>query len=1050
MTAKCHNCGREYLTARALAGKAIPCRSCGAMNDGGGGPPPAQPEKKADRDKRERAPLSGSSFTIGAAPAATNAAAEEQAAREAIEAMPDPRRVNLMNRAILGMGIGAALLAILVVTGLFVVRAIELNPDNGRDWTDEMLATPQLVTDSGSGSGFIIEVNSELWLVTNFHVVENAAEVDIIFPDPKSGAEAFRIADQKVANFRVHKRFLDTAIESRDGLHFDVAVLNVESFRAGLEALGAAPLPLVAAADVRTGQPAYALGHPGTLFEFGDESKDESTNTARHTLTSGLVSSVRRDPGRPILVQTDAAINHGNSGGPLLSANGEVVAINTWRDIEIKGGAQTEARQGMAFSLATDHALEVIASGLSMRDLQAEIGRRAQLNSESAPSTAGTKEENAWATFPSLSGASARAIGDGWSWTARSLVVTGPNGGYQGVYTSSASSSAEILILALPKFASIDLDITSVLNEAGKDLGNDLDTDPGLVAEVRVAGGQHAGTIRVNIGTFVGNRGVPAEFVVLVFERKSGGASPSPSPTPTPPPAVPPSSVNPPAPNLPSIPATTPPPTPSPTPAPAPTPTPAAPAGTPIASIVELSDGMSDTVYASSLIGLREFDRRFLTNVDGEQALEAIDQAFVDGTPNFVQEDNAFSHDIMRASLLHSYYAPVANGMSLFDSRPLFEALLAHVPNNTKVGVYLEIDPIWRKYLSLASGGLVSKMADIQLDAGSQSDGYRHDQQAQQFRVSLELPWNDDELRKLTQAVEIPYNLVVRYNDMSEDRMVGRIRVNPVAEVERSYPFGISVAAIVDETHPWVHRMIDQINQRPEVKSAGAKIAGAGGSSVEDRLESIYLVWEDLVSRGLRYQSLTAADGLAQRCRLVHESISSGNANCLDGTVLFASFLQAMGINSYIVLMPGHAMVCANLAPTGESWIFIETTAAGAITAGDPRSPYDSEFSALRRKGKFFCTRETDLLESACRSGLETVTQELAQAKPFLATVRAMEVQRANSGGDPAWRQQFLAALDALADQIMFVPVSLSRANGVRPVGVPLDLDLKFRIPPRR
>jgi S1-C subfamily serine protease len=101
-------------------------------------------------------------------------------------------------------------------------------------------------------------VNSELWLVTNFHVVENAEEVDIIFPDPKSGAEAFRIADQKVANFRVHKRFLDTAIESRDGLHFDVAVLNVESFRAGLEALGAAPLPLVAAADVRiTWEPAW-------------------------------------------------------------------------------------------------------------------------------------------------------------------------------------------------------------------------------------------------------------------------------------------------------------------------------------------------------------------------------------------------------------------------------------------------------------------------------------------------------------------------------------------------------------------------------------------------------------------------------------------------------------------------------------------------------------------------------------------------------------------------------------------------------------------------
>ena len=148
MTAKCHNCGREYLTARALAGKAIPCRSCGAMNDGGGGPPPAQPEKKADRDKRERAPHSGSLSIVDATPAATNAA------REAIDAMPDPRRGNRMNRAILRMGIGAALLAIFVVTGLFVVRSFELKPDERRDRTNEMLATPRVVTEKDSESSY--------------------------------------------------------------------------------------------------------------------------------------------------------------------------------------------------------------------------------------------------------------------------------------------------------------------------------------------------------------------------------------------------------------------------------------------------------------------------------------------------------------------------------------------------------------------------------------------------------------------------------------------------------------------------------------------------------------------------------------------------------------------------------------------------------------------------------------------------------------------------------------------------------------------------------
>ena len=148
MTAKCHNCGREYLTARALAGKAIPCRSCGAMIDGAGGPPPAQPEKKADRDKRERAPHAGSLLIVDATPATTNAA------REAIDAMPDPRRGNRMNRAILRMGIGAALLAIFVVTGLFVVRSFELKPDERRDRTNEMLATPRVVTEKDSESSY--------------------------------------------------------------------------------------------------------------------------------------------------------------------------------------------------------------------------------------------------------------------------------------------------------------------------------------------------------------------------------------------------------------------------------------------------------------------------------------------------------------------------------------------------------------------------------------------------------------------------------------------------------------------------------------------------------------------------------------------------------------------------------------------------------------------------------------------------------------------------------------------------------------------------------
>lgn len=462
--------------------------------------------------------------------------------------------------------------------------------------------------------------------------------------------------------------------------------------------------------------------------------------------------------------------------------------------------------------------------------------------------------------------------------------------------------------------------------------------------------------------------------------------------------------------------------------------------------MIELKDGMARTVYSSSLIGMRDFDLRYLTNKSGEEAVEQIIEAFVDKTPNLVRNDPDFARDIMLASLRRSVIRPVANGLPLFESRPLFEALLEQVPADTKVGVYLEVDPSWRRYLPLPSDGLVSRRADIKLEPGGRDDAYRHDEGSGWFRVSLDLPWNNDALRQLAQAIDIPYQLKVRYEDGSEDSMSGRMHLNPVPEVEQAYPFGLSFAALVDETHPWVKSIIDDINQRPEVKAAQARIAGGGGTPI-DRLESIYLVWQDLVARGLRYQNMTAADGIAQRCRLVHESIGTGNANCVDGTVLLASFLEAMAIDSYIVLLPGHALLCAD---GGDQWIFIETTAMGSSVRGDPQTAYDDSFARLRSKAKLFRTPQMDLLEAACGSALGTVSKSISDAQQVLASVRAMSNEYAQNRNTPAWRARFDQVAGELANQIMIVPVSLARRNGVRPVGAPSDLDRRFAIPPRQ
>jgi serine protease Do len=141
----------------------------------------------------------------------------------------------------------------------------------------------------GHGTGLALSPDG--FLLTNAHVVQDAARVRVRFHD---GAT------------------VDAEVAGRDA-PTDLAVLKAS--RAGLT-----PLSLAQAGQVRVGQVVLALGHP-----YGFE----------RSVSLGVVSALeRRLPGRDGasldgLIQTDAAINPGNSGGPLLNVRGLVVGINT-------------------------------------------------------------------------------------------------------------------------------------------------------------------------------------------------------------------------------------------------------------------------------------------------------------------------------------------------------------------------------------------------------------------------------------------------------------------------------------------------------------------------------------------------------------------------------------------------------------------------------------------------------------------------------------------------------------------------------------------------
>lgn len=174
------------------------------------------------------------------------------------------------------------------------------------------------------GSGFII--SGDGYIVTNQHVVENASEIVVTLTDG---------------------RHLPAKLIGEDRLT-DVALLKLSGDKFPFIELGRS-------GDIMVGEWAIALGNPFGLFQLNDQP----------TVTVGVVSAIDRDWGRTNegrlyldMIQTDAAINHGNSGGPLVNALGQVIGMNTFI---FTGSQYQEGFIGIGFALPIDKVKEVVA-----------------------------------------------------------------------------------------------------------------------------------------------------------------------------------------------------------------------------------------------------------------------------------------------------------------------------------------------------------------------------------------------------------------------------------------------------------------------------------------------------------------------------------------------------------------------------------------------------------------------------------------------------------------------------------------------------------------
>ena len=194
----------------------------------------------------------------------------------------------------------------------------------------------------GIGSGFIINEHGDI--LTNYHVVEGAQEVTVTLSTGKE-------VKAKVINYDQTQ---------------DIAMIRIED---------KVKIPAVAelgnSATVKPGEEVIAIGTP--------LSKDFA-----QTVTKGVVSAVGRtvttDSGKQVnLIQTDAAINQGNSGGPLVNSQGQVIGINT---LKLAGGAE-----GIGFAIPINEVkskLDVLSKpiltlGIKVREINSQLSKKYDL-----------------------------------------------------------------------------------------------------------------------------------------------------------------------------------------------------------------------------------------------------------------------------------------------------------------------------------------------------------------------------------------------------------------------------------------------------------------------------------------------------------------------------------------------------------------------------------------------------------------------------------------------------------------------------------------------
>ena len=275
----------------------------------------------------------------------------------------------------------------------------------------------------------------------------------------------------------------------------------------------------------------------------------------------------------------------------------------------------------------------------------------------------------------------------------------------------------------------------------------------------------------------------------------------------------------------------------------------------------------------------------------------------------------------------------------------------------------------------------------------------------EQYRIAPLLRYDYSRLARIDQSIPATVTYAVRMNGVDLGQKTVPIRVRSVNDVPfmvvsphgEQQDLSFLFAGFVNESHPFVETVLQQALHWRAINS----FTGYQRGPQEVRLQ-VFALWNVLQRNQLHYSDITTSSAASpsghvysQAVRFIDQSVKTQQANCVDGSVLFASLLYKIGIHPVLVLKPGHMFVGYYLDNGHKQMEFLETTMLGA---SHQPGAYNLAFSPVLHPVQ--SSESWKQFLSALNHATQVFTEEVAPAiREHRPKYRMIDVAQARKNG---------------------------------------------------